>query len=266
VASSKKYPEKPLSEPEAQQLKKAVFQGGTPTLPKSWHQGFILSAFPATPYGLQQLEGGPCGIIAAAQCFFLKHLLGGANITNQEKLGDELIRENCLVAAITDMFLKVKSGDTVYLLLPARSFSDTKLDISTLRKVPLQADSFPQLFSGVYHHRSYFLGRSNHGVALLMYSLILSKGIERILEEIDSPDHPLIGVHGHCTQELVNLFITGQATSNCFDGKRAIDSVVLRGVESRSEFGFLSVFETLKYIEVGSNLKAPVFPCWIVSK
>lgn len=37
------------------------------------------------------------------------------------------------------------------------------------------------------------------------------------------PDSPLIGNHGHCTQELVNLFITGIASSNCFDGDKFID-------------------------------------------
>ena len=52
-----------------------MFQSGPSHLPKSWSQGFILSPFEATPYGLKQIEGGPCGIIAAVQCYFLKHLL-----------------------------------------------------------------------------------------------------------------------------------------------------------------------------------------------
>lgn len=35
---------------------------------------------------------------------------------------------------------------------------------------------------------------------------------------MDSPKNPLIGNHGHCTQEAVNLMLTGKAISNCFDG------------------------------------------------
>ena len=75
VPASKKYVEKMITEQQSQTLKKAVFQGGLQALPKAWQQGFILSPHPDTPYGLQQIEGGPCGIIAAMQCFYLKHLL-----------------------------------------------------------------------------------------------------------------------------------------------------------------------------------------------
>lgn len=35
---------------------------------------------------------------------------------------------------------------------------------------------------------------------------------------MDSAANPLIGNHGHCTQEAVNLMLTGFAISNCFDG------------------------------------------------
>lgn len=48
---------------------------------------------------------------------------------------------------------------------------------------------------------------------------------------MDIPENPLIGNHGHCTQELVNLFITGQASSNCFDDHKVLDSQLkLKGI------------------------------------
>jgi hypothetical protein len=84
---------------------------------------------------------------------------------------------------------------------------------------------------------------------------------------MDSPDHPLIGHHGHCTQELVNLFITGEARSNCFDGRKVLDSaMVLKGIERKADFGFLSIFEMLGYMEVGKRLKNPVYPFWVICK
>ncbi len=52
-----------------------MFQNGNCHLPKAWHQGLILSPYKETPYGIKQIQGGPCGIIAAFQCYFLKHLL-----------------------------------------------------------------------------------------------------------------------------------------------------------------------------------------------
>jgi hypothetical protein len=48
--------------------------------------------------------------------------------------------------------------------------------------------------------------------------VVLTKGIDLIEGEVDIKENPLIGNHGHCTQEFVNLVLTGKATSNCFDG------------------------------------------------
>ena len=48
-------------------------------------------------------------------------------------------------------------------------------------------------------------------------------------------ENPLIGQHGHCTQELVNLFITGKAVSNLFDGFKQLDEgITLKGIEQKS--------------------------------
>ncbi len=66
---------------------------------------------------------------------------------------------------------------------------------------------------------------------------------------------------------MVNLLLTGKATSNCMDGFNELDKdFILKGVEERCEFGFLSIFEHFKYITVGENYKKPIFPMWIVCK
>ena len=84
---------------------------------------------------------------------------------------------------------------------------------------------------------------------------------------MDCSENPLIGHHGHCTQELVNLFITGKASSNLFDGEKVLDSEMkLKGIPEKGEFGFLTIFETLKYVEVGKNLKNPIYPFWVICK
>jgi len=44
-----------------------------------------------------------------------------------------------------------------------------------------------------------FIGESNNGVALLLYSVLLTKGYEKIKKEMDNEDSSLIGNHGHCT-------------------------------------------------------------------
>ena len=39
------------------------------------------------------------------------------------------------------------------------------------------------------------------------------------LDEMDGENSPLIGAHGYCSQEMVNMLLTGQASSNTFDGQ-----------------------------------------------
>merc|ERR1711957_796117 len=79
----------------------------------------------------------------------------------------------------------------------------------------------------------------------------------------------MIGQHGYCTQELVNLMVFGKAYSNVFDGTKKLGTsadgfCVLQGAPKRAGVGFLSLFEAFKCIEVGSRYKGPMAPVWIV--
>ncbi|KAF5832123.1 hypothetical protein DUNSADRAFT_12134 [Dunaliella salina] len=56
----------------------------------------------------------------------------------------------------------------------------------------------------------------------------------------------------------------GEAASNVFDGIRDLEGQKLRGIQRRSRVGFLSLFEWYKYMEVGSRLKNPEMPIWVV--
>jgi hypothetical protein len=62
----------------------------------------------------------------------------------------------------------------------------------------------------------------------------------------------VIGNFGHCTQEMVNLLLTGRATSNVFDGSRELgdSGLMLRGVQRQSDAGYLSQLEALRYCQV----------------
>ena len=51
---------------------------------------------------------------------------------------------------------------------------------------------------------------SNIGLSRLWHSAIS--------DEMDGENVPLIGAHGYCSQEMVNLLLTGRAVSNTFDG------------------------------------------------
>jgi len=88
------------------------------------------------------------------------------------------------------------------------------------------------------------------------------------------PSSPITSTHArrYANQEFVNLFITGRATSNLFDGQKKFaddtgaseDEIIMGGIGERGDVGFLTLFEAFKSLEVGVHLKVPVCPIWVV--
>ena len=63
----------------------------------------------------------------------------------------------------------------------------------------------------------------------------------------------------------MNLLLTGQATSNIMDGSVTMaPGLVVKGVSERSDIGYLTHLEALRYCVVGDNLKRPQYPVWVV--
>lgn len=83
---------------------------------------------------------------------------------------------------------------------------------------------------------------------------------------MDDPNTTMTSQFGHSSQELMNLLLTGRAVSNVFDNSMTIsDSLMCHGIQSRSDIGYLTILESLRYCEVGGNYKSPSFPIWIVA-
>ncbi|NXT00161.1 MINY3 hydrolase, partial [Jacana jacana] len=123
--------------------------------------------------------------------------------------------------------------------------------------------SFPELKDAVWDQYSMWTNR--FGVLLFLYSVILTKGIENIKNEIEDATEPLIDpVYGHGSQSLINLLLTGHAVSNVWDGDRECSGMKLLGIHKQATVGFLTLMESLRYCKVGSYLKSPKFPIWIL--
>jgi len=59
--------------------------------------------------------------------------------------------------------------------------------------------------------------------------------------------------------------LVGHARSNVHDGEKDLgDNYILKGIDTRSDVGFLTYFEYFGYFQVGENLKTPQVPIWIV--
>ena len=87
-----------------------------------------------------------------------------------------------------------------------------------------------------------------------MCSVILSRTLDGVIGDFDHSESSLIGRHGYCTQELVNLLLTGKATSNCFDGNKTVGGVICKGITAKAEIGFLSHLECTFYISNHQSL------------
>lgn len=86
---------------------------------------------------------------------------------------------------------------------------------------------------------------SRVGVLLFVYSLLLTRGISGIHEDMDDDSANLTGQFGHCSQELLNLLLTGHATSNVVDGS------VPMGDTGLTLKGVLGVYDcTIHVVEV----------------
>ena len=70
--------EQQISREESMGIMHLLFKDGKGHLHDSWKQGFFFDQ--KIKYGLFQDKGGPCGILAVVQAFFLKHLLYGAKV------------------------------------------------------------------------------------------------------------------------------------------------------------------------------------------
>ena len=59
--------------------------------------------------------------------------------------------------------------------------------------------------------------------------------------------------------------LVGQSKSNVHDGDKDLgDNFILKGIDKRSDVGFLTYFEYFGYFTVGENYKTPRVPIWIV--
>eukprot|EP00928_Gymnodinium_smaydae_P071894 TRINITY_DN55369_c0_g1_i1.p1 TRINITY_DN55369_c0_g1~~TRINITY_DN55369_c0_g1_i1.p1 ORF type:complete len:381 (-),score=65.54 TRINITY_DN55369_c0_g1_i1:69-1211(-) len=259
----------PLTAADAERLMGVI---GQPELPTSWKQGFFFAGY--RPYGLQQVEGGPCGVIAVVQAYMLRFLLEKAVSPANVLEVDETARQEALVSAICEvLFTNAGDGKKAVLMVPS-STGVAPLSIAQLRCLqPTTFTAFEQLryYLSQRPYKDMLFSPSSCGIPLLLYSLVWTRGMEGIRErDADDPKTAaMIGAHGYCTQELVNLMVFGRAYSNVFDGTKRIGSAkdgwcVLQGAPKRPSVGFLSLFEAFKCIEVGSRYKGPQFPVWIV--
>ncbi|XP_029444682.1 ubiquitin carboxyl-terminal hydrolase MINDY-3 [Rhinatrema bivittatum] len=254
-----------------------------------WTQGFVFSESEST--ALEQFEGGPCAVIAPVQAFLLKNtLFNSEKSTWRSCEGEE--QKDLLCQTLSDILETTCINHSESYCLATWLKDKTTEETASISETPavsshpeeqptaLAAEelgferfhaliqkstfrSFAELKDAVWDQFSVWTDK--FGVLLFLYSVILTKGIENIKNEIEDAEEPLIDpVYGHGSQSLTNLLLTGHAVSNVWDGDRVCSGMKLLGIHGQATVGFLTLMESLRYCKVGSFLKSPKFPIWVL--
>ena len=183
-------------------------------------------------------------------------------------------RSVALAAAVAEVLVRCRGEEREYKVVLAgmrkhfRSAGRLRADGVTETANIYSFSSEQEMFEFLCQSTGFITGHGNSAVICFLYSCILTRGLDTIRDDMDSRDSHLMAAHGYCSQEMVNLITTGVAASNVFDNKVVLGSdkeqTVLKGVVNKSEVGLLSLFEHYKSCSVGSNLKSPLYPIWLV--
>uniref|UniRef100_A0A8C4S8V9 Ubiquitin carboxyl-terminal hydrolase MINDY n=1 Tax=Erpetoichthys calabaricus TaxID=27687 RepID=A0A8C4S8V9_ERPCA len=251
------------------ELKKLLFGSSNACFNEEWKiQSFVFSELPDLRYGIVQKKGGSCGILASVQACVLQKLLfeDGSSDSRTHKCLALAIAEILWRAVAIKMLLIITiqyffSSKPLHLLYQIFIFPHLQVILNTVNTVEdltlFLEQNIQQFELGPY------------GCILLTLSAIFSRSMDLIRKDFDVPSNTLIGAHGYCTQELVNLLLTGKAVSNVFNDEIQLDSgngniTLLKGIKGRSDIGLLSLFEHYNVCKVGSYLKTPRYPIWVV--
>ncbi|TWW57963.1 probable ubiquitin carboxyl-terminal hydrolase MINDY-4 [Takifugu flavidus] len=278
TAADHSFDGRPMDQHMATELKAVLLGSCVKCFPLEWRsQAFTFSEMHDLRYGIVQKKGGPCGVLASVQAFVLKMLLfecpHGIDTGLQKLRPSNTTRTKCLVKAVAEILWRAgeERRATVVINSGRNHFTPVghyKSEGVLEKMTCFIFDNFNNLLLFVEQHIEQFeLGPL--GCILLTISAVLSRSIEKVREDMDVPTATLIGAHGYCTQELVNLLVCGRAVPNVFDDDIELDSgkgnvTLLKGIKSNCDVGLLSLFEHYNICKVGAYLKTPRYPIWLV--
>jgi len=230
-----------------------------------WSQSFEFSSDEGS--ALIQHEGGPCSVLTTVQAHLLNELIFCTRCqSNWRKASSDEIDLHFLNALVSILQLLSSSNKKIYL---ANINNDKQKQILTIKQFheeihfdlcQTNIDLKQKIFSRLH------MWKNSYGVLLFLYSCLMTKTIDLLKKEIDDETSlPLIDIaHGHGSQCLTNLLITGFATPHCFDGDKDVSGFKLYGIHQQASIGFLSSLEIYGLMEVGWFLKNPKSPIWIL--
>ena len=196
----------------ANALRELLFNDRKRLLPESWRkQGLLFAPHPGLGYGLVQHAGGPCGVLASVQAFVLTELLfpdeGCVRLEapswRDPSKGDQ---QRALVSALARMIWSATpdagterrcvvclSGSRVH-LYKSSAFSPDGVT-ERMKCWTLASSSARGLEPFLLEHLSTFTDAKGCGAALLLFSCIMSRGLEAVRNDMDEGKRPRCCLH-----------------------------------------------------------------------
>lgn len=262
-------------------VKQLVFgEGIRENVFERWLQPFLF--FKDEPTALVQHAGGPCAVLVPIQAFILKKCLQ-ENIQNLQTISEDTA-QSLLIDSICEILSMCRPAnrpitlariskdvasvwqDSLEVYSASKRMKCDNVDVDTLHTcLTLETFNTNTNLRKYIDDNVVYGSKCKYDIVCFLYSVILTRGPTRVINERQDMEESLIDpVHGHGSQSLINLLITGSATQNVFDGTKDLVGLDLTGILKKSEVGFLSYLECLRYLEVGENLKSPRNPIWLL--
>lgn len=268
-----------VTEGELREAYSVMHEGGGCTredLGRWYDQGFVFCTRDgAAPFGLVQTEGGPCGVLAPVQAEIIRELFDASASS------DDVLRGDCLPYLDANQVDRLFKAAILRILRRASSSSDKislvsyvgsgalspSTQASELEVCTFSVDNPHEV--DVIMQKTLPLYKTKQGCMLFLLSVLFTRGLETIKDDMDAMSgNTLIGQYGHCNQDLINLLLTGEATSNVIDGDVNIgceeERLMIKGVSRRPAVGYLTHLEALRLCQVGAFYKMPEYPIWVL--
>ncbi|GAA6233367.1 inactive ubiquitin carboxyl-terminal hydrolase MINDY-4B [Lates japonicus] len=279
----------PVTPQLTESLRRILFGGTFHVFNYEWRRSFFQfrELNSELSFALDADRGGARAIQMVVQARIIKHLLfgrqGGSDGRMLHSLSEvgQRDQDRALAAALSDSLWLAGQEVSATVTLVTEDYCitphlDYKLDNFTEKLQLFTFNEKDDLRKFILDHIQCFKEERSHGVILFLYSLICSRTVDRLKEDLDSTTSHLLYLSlGNfvCRQALLNLLLTGKASPHVFNGTLYFGEdglnleCPLQGVLSRSDVGYLhwsrEQMERDRLPQVGSMLKTPMFPVWV---
>ncbi|XP_063967775.1 inactive ubiquitin carboxyl-terminal hydrolase MINDY-4B-like [Lytechinus pictus] len=279
----------------AEGIRDVLFGRRSFTIGDEWRRASFVRCPPdgPFPYGLLTPRDKARGLLIAIQAQFIQKILEGdgnqstqdpARATGQIKVRKSLTayaqRKQFISTLVTILWRAGECKKAIVVLhypkYAALLYSQQKRLEHFIQEIKvIECVSEKQLYKLLDKKLGMFEDQVGGGPLMFLLSLILSRRISKLKDDLQG--EYLWTDTDQCSLSLINLVLSGQATPYLFNGKQeyGLDSKPLDvpryGIQKRAEIGILVVdrpegkqVKNAKKITIGSMLKTPVFPVWVL--